>query len=456
MQMLNWLTDALWSPWLLGLFLLTGLYLSVRTGFFQLFGLWTWLRATAGSILRPAGGRTGKGISQWEALCTALASTIGTGSIAGVATAIWYGGPGAVFWMWVSAFLGMMTSFVEKSLAVRYRQKKKTGEWVGGPMYYLSNGVGSPVLGWWYGAVCLCAAFIGGNLVQSNSIAASLHAAFGWEKGIVGVVTMAAVGLVMLGGIGRIARVSTWLVPVMAGLYVGGGILVLVLCREQLPRVLAQILTCAFCPAAVFGGGIGYTVTSAMRYGIARGVFTNEAGLGTSAIAHAAADVDRPVRQGMWGMLEVGVSTLVVCSITALAILVSGVYTLTPFGGFVPGGVEVGAPLTAAAFSGVLGQSGGVVVALSLLLFAFSSILGWSYYGQQCLAFCVGQGRGQRMYRGVFLLCVLLGSVWNSEQVWVLVDFFNALMALPNLAAIVLLSPGALLELKRWKSEKKK
>lgn len=454
--MLNWLTDALWSPWLLGLFLLTGLYLSVRTGFFQLFGLWTWLRATAGSILRPAGGRTGKGISQWEALCTALASTIGTGSIAGVATAIWYGGPGAVFWMWVSAFLGMMTSFVEKSLAVRYRQKKKTGEWVGGPMYYLSNGVGSPALGWWYGAVCLCAAFIGGNLVQSNSIAASLHAAFGWEKGIVGVVTMAAVGLVMLGGIGRIARVSTWLVPVMAGLYVGGGILVLVLCREQLPRVLAQILTCAFCPAAVFGGGIGYTVTSAMRYGIARGVFTNEAGLGTSAIAHAAADVDRPVRQGMWGMLEVGVSTLVVCSITALAILVSGVYTLTPFGGFVPGGVEVGAPLTAAAFSGVLGQSGGVVVALSLLLFAFSSILGWSYYGQQCLAFCVGQGRGQRTYRGIFLLCVLLGSVWNSEQVWTLVDFFNALMALPNLAAIVLLSPGALLELKRWKSEKKK
>lgn len=454
MQMLNWLTDALWSPWLLGLFLLTGLYLSVRTGFFQLFGLWTWLRATAGSILRPAGGRTGKGISQWEALCTALASTIGTGSIAGVATAIWYGGPGAVFWMWVSAFLGMMTSFVEKALAVRYRQKKKTGEWVGGPMYYLSNGVGSPALGWWYGAVCLCAAFIGGNLVQSNSIAASLHAAFGWEKGMIGIVVMVAVGLVMLGGIGRIARVSTWLVPVMAVLYVGGGILVLVLCREQLPSVLAQILTCAFCPAAVFGGGIGYSVTSAMRYGIARGVFTNEAGLGTSAIAHAAADVDRPVRQGMWGILEVGVSTLVVCSITALVILVSGVYTLTPFGGFVTGGVEAGAPLTAAAFSGVLGQGGGIVVALSLLLFAFSSILGWSYYGQQCLEFCIGQGRGQTMYRSIFLLCVLLGSVWDSEQVWTLVDLFNALMALPNLAAILLLSPGVLLELRRWRFKK--
>ena len=454
MQMLNWLTDALWSPWLLGFFLLTGLYLSVRTSFFQLFGLWTWLRATAGSILRPAGGRTGRGISQWEALCTALASTIGTGSIAGVATAIWYGGPGAVFWMWVSAFLGMMSSFVEKSLAVRYRQKKSTGEWVGGPMYYLSNGIGSPVLGWCYSAVCLCAAFIGGNLVQSNSIAASLHAAFGWEKGIVGMATMVAVGLVMLGGIGRIARVSTWLVPVMAVLYVGGGTLVLVLCREQLPGVLAQILTCALRPAAVFGGGIGYTVSSAMRYGIARGVFTNEAGLGTSAIAHAAAEVDCPVRQGMWGILEVGVSTLVVCSITALVILVSGVYTLTPFGGLVPGGVEIGAPLTAVAFSGVLGRSGRVIVALSLLLFAFSSILGWSYYGQQCLEFCVGHRRGGTIYRAVFLLCVLLGSVWDSEQVWMLVDFFNALMALPNLAAILLLAPEMVLELQYWKIKK--
>ena len=454
MQMLNWLTDALWSPWLLGLFLLTGLYLSVRTGFFQLFGLWTWLRATAGSILRPAGGRNGKGISQWEALCTALASTIGTGSIAGVATAIWYGGPGAVFWMWISAFLGMMTSFVEKTLAVRYRKKTKTGEWVGGPMYYLSNGLGSPALGWWFGVVCLCAAFVGGNLVQSNSIAASLHAAFGWEEGLVGVATTVAVALVMLGGIGRIARVSTWLVPVMAILYVGGGAVVLVLCRERLPGVLSQILTCAFCPSAVFGGGVGYTVASAMRYGIARGVFTNEAGLGTSAIAHAAADVDRPVRQGMWGILEVGVSTLVVCSITALVILVSGVYTATPFGGFAAGGAEVGAPLTAAAFSSVLGQSGGIIVALSLLLFAFSSILGWSYYGQQCLEFCVGPERGQSAYRGMFLLCVLLGSIWDSTQVWMLVDLFNALMALPNLAAILLLSPGVMAELRRWKAEK--
>ena len=454
MQMLNWLTDALWSPWLLGLFLLTGLYLSVRAGFFQLFGLCIWLRATAGSILRPAGGRTGRGISQWEALCTALASTIGTGSIAGVATAIWYGGPGAVFWMWVSAFLGMMTSFVEKYLAVRYRNKTKTGEWVGGPMHYLSRGLGCPVLGWWFGAVCLCAAFVGGNLVQSNSIAASLHGAFGWEKGAVGAVTMAAVGVVMLGGIGRIARVSTWLVPVMAVLYVGGGLVVLVLCRERLASVMTQILTCAFCPDAVLGGGAGYTVISAMRYGIARGVFTNEAGLGTSAIAHAAADVDRPVRQGMWGMLEVCVSTLVVCSITALVILVSGAYTLTPFGRWIPGGAEAGAPLTAAAFSGVLGPSGGIIVALSLLLFAFSSILGWSYYGQQCLEFCIGTGRGLRIYRIVFLLCVFWGSVWDSEPVWMLVDLFNALLALPNLMAILLLSPGVLLELRQWRNKK--
>ncbi len=451
MQVLGRVTDVLWCPWILGAFLLTGLYLSVRSGFFQLFGLGIWLRATAGSILRPAGRRTGQGISQWEALCTALASTIGTGSIAGVATAIWYGGPGAVFWMWMSAFLGMMTGFAEKTLAIGYRERGEGGVWVGGPMYYLSRGLNCPVLGWGFGAVCLGAAFVGGNLVQSNSIADSLHSAFGWEKGIVGMLLTLTVGLVMLGGIGRIARVSTWLVPVMALLYVSGGLLVLILHRDRLPGVLAQILTCALCPEAVLGGGAGYTLTCAMRYGVARGVFTNEAGLGTSAIAHGAAEVDCPARQGMWGMLEVGVSTLVVCSITALVILVSGVYVVTPYGAVVTGGAAVGAPMTAAAFSGTLGRSGELIVALSLLLFAFSSILGWSYYGQQCMAFCFGPGRGRRGYMVLFLSCVLAGSVWDSTQVWMMVDLFNALMAIPNLTAILLLSPQALGELEKWK-----
>jgi len=450
-QSLEHWTDALWDPWLLGLFLLTGLYCSARSGFFQLFGVTKWLRATVGSVLRPTGPKTGRGISQWEALCTALASTIGTGSIAGVATAIWMGGPGAVFWMWVSAFLGMMTGFVEKTLTVLYRQKTPGGIWQGGPMEYLADGLGRPGIARFYGAVCLLACFTGGNLVQANSIAQSLDAVLGWDRLAVGVVAAAAVWVVMTGGLKRISSVSVWLVPVMALLYIGGGAAVLVQRREALLPAINQILGCAFCPQAVLGAGAGYTMQGAMRYGVARGVFTNEAGLGTGAIAHGAAEVDHPARQGMWGILEVGIATLVVCTITALVILVSGVYdpVLGRSGTILTG--EMGAPLTAAAFSEALGQWGGVLVAVSLLLFAFSSILGWSFYGQRCLRFL--GGRCSAAYRGAFLACVVLGSVWDAGQVWLLVDLCNGLMAIPNLCAILYLAPAALLELENWKKK---
>lgn len=452
MPLLTSLTNTLWNPWLLLLFLLTGFYLSLRTGFFQLFGLPVWLKATVGSILRPAGGKSGRGISQLQALCTALASTIGTGSIAGVATAIWFGGPGAVFWMWISAILGMMTGFVEKVLAVRYRRPNRVGGWIGGPMYYLRDGLGSQALAIWFSVACLGAALVGGDLVQANSIAGALHAAFGWDKLLVGCVTALAAGLVMMGGIGRIARVSSMLVPVMALLYLGGGLAVLAANAQRLPQTLGLVAACALDPRAVFGGGAGYTLAAAMRYGVARGVFTNEAGLGTSAIAHAAADVDSPVRQGMWGILEVGISTLLVCTVTGLAILVSGIYNpISPAAG-APGGEEIGAPMTAAAFSSVLGPAGGAVVAVSLLLFAFSSIVGWSYYGEQCLAFLTGGKRGQRGYQVIFLLCTVVGSIWDGTQIWLLVDLFNALMAAPNLAAILLLSGESLRALKRWSS----
>lgn len=443
-------TETLWNPWLLGLFLLTGLYLSVRTGFFQLSGLSVWLRASAGSILRPAGGKPNRGISQIQALCTALASTIGTGSIAGVATAIWFGGPGAVFWMWLSAILSMMTGFVEKTLVICFRKRDGRGGWRCGPMYYLRDGLGSRFLAQWFALACLCATLVGGNLVQSGSIAAALEAAFGWERAAVGGFTAAAAALVMLGGVGRIARVSTLLVPVMALLYVGGGVMVLCLRAEELPGVLEQIVTCALCPQALFGSGAGYTVRTAMRYGVARGVFTNEAGLGTSAIAHGAAEVDRPGQQGMWGILEVGVSTLLVCTITALVILVSGVYDPArgASGGVSPCGM--GASMTTAAFSSALGGTGGAIVAVSLLLFAFSSVLGWSYYGEQCLGYLLGSGKGVEIYRGVFLLVLLAGSLWEGEAVWVLVDLCNAMMAIPNLVGVLLLSEKAVAELKDW------
>ena len=454
MELLSRLTDFLWNPWLLGLFLTTGLVYSAGSGFFQLFEFPVWWRATAGSLFRrPQVGGKG-GLSPFQALATALASTIGTGSIAGVAAALAAGGPGAIFWMWVFSFLGMMTSCGEKLLAVKYQRRGPDGQLRGGPMFYLRDGVGSPFLASCFCLACLPATLAGGNLVQSSSIASSLEAAWGLPRLAVGLAAALLAGLVMLGGLGRVAAVSTALVPLMAALYLGGGGLVLARNWSAVPAALGQIFSHALRPAALAGGCGGWTVSTAIRYGAARGVFTNEAGLGTSAIAHGAARTDSPARQGRWGIFEVFQSTMLVCTVTALAILASGAWR--------PGGPS-GAALTAAAFGSVLGPVGEGVVTLSLLLFAFSSILGWSCYGEQSLAFLFSQENGPRkmprglmlLYRAVFLGCVVLGAVWSPQAIWQLVDLCNALMALPNLAALLLLAPQALGELRRWNSSKK-
>ena len=444
MEFLRWLTDALWCPWLLGLFLVTGLVYSIGSGFFQITRLPLWWRATLGSLLHPQRGRRGGGLSSLQALATALASTMGTGSIAGVATALTLGGPGAVFWMWVSAFLGMMTGCGEKLLSVRYQRPTPGGGLEGGPMLYLRDGAGSPLLAGWFALVCLPATLAGGDLIQSSSIASSLEAAFGADRLAVGLATTLLTALVMAGGLGRIAGVSSLLVPVMALLYLGSGAAVLIARADKLPQALDLIVSCALSPSAALGGGAGWTVAQAMRYGVARGVFTNEAGLGTSAMAHGAARVDHPARQGMWGIFEVFLSTLVVCTVTALVILVAG-----PWQPGVPGALT-GAPLTAAAFGSVLGRAGEGVVALSLLLFAFSSILGWSYYGEQCLRYLTGGGRFLPAYRALFLACALAGALWEPEFLWLLVDLCSALMALPNLAALLILAPPALSLLREW------
>ena len=443
MDCLDRLTDFIWSPWLLGLFLLTGLVYSLGSGFFQIFGFRLWLRSTLGSLFHGR-KKAGGGLSSLQALATALASTMGTGSIAGVATALTLGGPGAVFWMWISALLAMMTGCGEKLLAVKYQRPAPGGGLQGGPMFYLRDGVGSPLLAGWFALACLPATLAGGNLVQSSSIALSLEAAFGLERVWAGVVTTLLAGLVMVGGIGRIAKVSSALVPAMALLYLGSGSLVLAGNWRAIPEAVELIFTCALSPSAALGGGAGWTVASALRYGVARGVFTNEAGLGTSAMAHGAAQVDHPARQGMWGVFEVFLSTLVVCTVTALTILVSGAWEpANP-------SMLTGAPLTAAAFGSVLGRAGEGVVALSLLLFAFSSILGWSYYGQQCLRYLSGGDRLLPAYRTVFLACTLAGALWEPGAIWLLVDLSNALMALPNLAALLMLAPEALSTLRQW------
>lgn len=430
------LSDFIWNPWLLGLFLLTGLYYSVRTGFFQLFGLKRWLGGTLGQMLKPEQGR-GTGITRFQALATALASTIGTGSIAGVATAIWFGGPGAVFWMWISALLGMMVGWAEKILCVMYRKKNPDGTFAGGPMYYLRNGLNSKFLAGWFAVACIGGALAGGNLVQSNSIAQALNMLFEWDRLAAGVITATLAGIVLSGGIGRIARCSELLVPVMALLFLGSGVLVLWVRRAYLPGALELIVTSALMPRAAVGGASGYALSTALRYGVARGVFTNEAGVGSSALVHAKAEVKHPGEQGLWGIAEVFVATVLICTITALVILSAGVYDPV-------GTLEPGVPLAAASFAAVMGKAGEWVVSVSLVLFAFSSLLGWSYYGQAALEWLVKGKGGQTLWRVVFLLMTVLGSVGDVGFVWQTVDLFTALMALPNLGALLALSPQIL------------
>lgn len=434
--------DFMWFPWLLGLFLFVGLYYSVRTGFFQLFGIRRWLGDTAGSLLR-AGQRQGAGITRFQALATALASTIGTGSVAGVATAIWFGGPGAVFWMWVSALLGMMTGCAEKILALRWRRLATEGTWQGGPMYYIAQGMKSRFLAGWFAVACVGGALVGGGMVQTNAIAQSLERAAGADRLLVGIVTAVLAGIVLVGGIGRIARVSQLLMPAMAVLFLGSAGVVLYLCRAQLPGAFELIIKSALLPQSVLGGAGAAT---ALRYGVARGVFTNEAGMGSTAIAHANADTKNPGEQGMWGMFEVFFATLVVCTATALVILCAGVYDPAA----TTAGMDVGVGLAADSFAQALGPMGALVVETSVVLFAFSSVLGWSFYGQAALAWLFGGRWSRTVWLVVFLAACVLGSAASSEFVWQLVDLFTALMALPNLTALLWFSPQVITELRNY------
>ena len=432
------LAARLWSPWLLALTLLAGLVFSAGSGFFPIFEWKLWIKTTLGSLFRQE--KSDGALSSLQALSTALASTIGTGSIAGVASALALGGPGAVFWMWVTAILGMMTSCAEKILAVHYQRPDPAEGFQGGPMFYLLNGARAPLLANWFCLCCLPAAFVGGGLIQASSIADTMQSVFGAGRLGTGLLFAVLAAAVLLGGLERIAGVSTVLVPLMALLYVGGGTAVLILNAPALPGALRSIFQCALCPGAAAGGAAGWSVAAALRHGVARGVFTCEAGLGTSAMAHGAAKVDHPARQGMWGILEVFCSTLLVCTVTALVLLVSAP-DLSP---------GAGAHTTAAAFGRTLGRPGELIVALSLLLFSFSSILGWSYYGQQALRFLSRSDRLLPLCRAAFLLCIPLGSVLSSAPLWSLVDLFDGLMALPNLIGLLILAPEVLKLLREW------
>jgi AGCS family alanine or glycine:cation symporter len=402
--------------------------------------------------------RVGKGkLTQFQAMATALGSTVGTSSIAGVATAIFFGGPGAVFWMWISAFLGMMTGYAEKTMAIRYRRRDRNGAWKGGPSEYMKRGLGFPLLAKCFCIACICASFSGGNLVQANSIASGMKFAFGVDPHITGAIVAGVTALVILGGIGRIGRVSSALVPLMALLFTSGGLCVLAFHYRVIPTVLEEIVVSACSFQAAAGGGVGYGIASAMRYGVARGVFTNEAGLGSSAMAHAVAETESEHNQGLWGMLEVFLATLIIATISALVILTSGIYhsgdalkTLET-GMFDPS--MLGVPLAIRSFETVMGVWSGPFIAVCLTLFALSSILGWSYYGERCMEELFDSPKGKLLYRTAFIVLIMVGSVSDVGMVWEIADLFNGLMAIPNLLALLLLSPQVLAIWKRNQKE---
>ncbi|GGB34505.1 sodium:alanine symporter [Oceanisphaera marina] len=425
-NILGTINGVVWGvPMLIGILGL-GLYLQLGLGLMPIRKLGT------GFKLLFSKTEVGSGeISPFNALMTALAATIGTGNIAGVATAIFFGGPGALFWMWMTALVGMATKYAEAVCAVNFRETDKRGNHVGGPMYYIKNGLGAK---WaWLGvAFAIFGGFAGfgiGNTVQANSVADALDASFGLSHTTTGIVLMVLVGLVLIGGIRWISEVAGKLVPLMTVAYFAAGLVVLAMYITELPAAFGLIFEHAFTPIAAQGGFAGAAVWMAIRFGVARGVFSNEAGLGSAPIAHAAAKTDSPVRQGLIAMLGTFIDTIIVCSITGLAIIVTGSWTSG----------EAGASLTTLAFSLAI-PGGEYIVSVALAIFAFTTILGWSFYGEKCVQFLFGV-KAIVPFRIAWVLALPIGATQSLEFIWLLADTLNAMMAIPNLIALALLSP---------------
>ena len=420
-----------------------GLLLSVRTGFLQIRKFPYAIRTTIGRIFRRKDASDGA-MTPFQAVCTALAATVGTGNIAGVAGAIAIGGPGAVFWMWCSALLGMCTKFAEVTLAVHFRERNKNGELVGGPMYYIKNGLG---IRWQFLAVLyslfgVLTVFGTGNATQVNTIVTAIDSALlATGSGlngilptlnlIVGVVVAMMVAMVLLGGVKRIGSVTEKLVPFMALFYIVLALGVVALNYRRFPAVLASIVGGAFDPQAVTGGAIG-SVFLSMQKGVSRGIFSNEAGLGTGSIAHACADTHKPVKQGMFGIFEVFADTIVICTLTAMVILCSGV----PVGY----GSAAGAELTISGFTATYGGWSSIFTAVALCCFAFSTIIGWGLYGSRCIEFLFHTDKVVGPFLVVYSFVSILGATVDLGLLWSIADTFNGLMSIPNLIALLLLS----------------
>ncbi|KAA1194925.1 alanine/glycine:cation symporter family protein [Photorhabdus heterorhabditis] len=413
-------------PMLVGL-LGVGLFMQIRLSLLPIRKLGTGFK-----LLFERNHQRGEGqISPFNALMTALSATIGTGNIAGVATAVVLGGPGALFWMWITALVGMATKYSEAVLAVRFREIDKNGHYVGGPMYYIKNGLGEKWV--WLGTLFAIfgslACFGIGNTVQANSVADVLQSNFGVSTMVTAVILAFLVGAVLIGGITRIADVAGKLVPFMTVAYLVAGIVVLGVNFSEIPAAFALIVKSAFTPVAAQGGFAGAAVWAAIRFGVARGIFSNEAGLGSAPIAHATAKTQNPVRQGLIAMLGTFIDTIIVCSITGLTIVITG--------GWLTG--QTGATLTATSFSAAI-PGGNYIVAGALVIFAFTTILGWSFYGEKCIQYLFGQ-KAITPFRVVWIIALMVGATQSLDFVWLLADTLNAMMAIPNLIALALLSP---------------
>ncbi|MBN2874665.1 MAG: alanine:cation symporter family protein [Spirochaetales bacterium] len=434
------INGVVWGVPMLVLIIGTGIYMTVRTGFFQVTRTKEVSNRTFFAIFNKKSVRKTndkKAITQFQALSTALAATIGTGNIAGVATAISIGGPGAVFWMWVSAFFGMMTNYSENVLGIFYRKKNIKGEWTGGAMYYLQNGLkdkegiaafGKP-LAVIFSVFAVLASFGIGNMTQVNSIASALHDSFGITHLATGIIIAILTSLVIIGGIKRIGQVTEKIVPFMAFAYIVGSLVILVINARQIPVVFGSIVQGAFGIQAVGGGISGALIKKAMTMGFKRGVFSNEAGLGSSVMVHSASDVKEPVVQGMWGIFEVFFDTIIVCTLTAFAVLSTGALDM---------GVT-GVPLVSAAFSHGFGSFAGKFISIAVLLFAFSTVLGWSFYGEKAMEYLFGT-KSTIYYKAVFLVFIVIGATMKLALAWDISDTLNGLMAIPNLIGVLALS----------------
>ncbi|MBQ8585238.1 MAG: sodium:alanine symporter family protein [Butyricicoccus sp.] len=435
------LNSFAWGPIMLALLVGTGVYLTARTGWIQVRWFGYIMKNTVGSLFsKKKSYADGSNLTPFQAVTTALAGTVGTGNIAGVTGAIFVGGPGAVFWMWVSAFFGMCTKYAEIALAMNYRETDENGVHSGGPMYYIEKGLGKS---WKPLAIIFAllgglASFGIGNIAQSSEIAGAMNGLFGISPMITGIILAVLVAVIVIGGVKRIGQVTSLMVPFMAMFYIAAGIVVIIMRIGDVPAVLATIFTEAFSFEAVGGGVFGYAIMVAMKQGFARGVFSNEAGLGSAPIAHAASSAKEPVEQAMWGVFEVFFDTIVICSITALTVLLSGF----ELGADALAGYASKGAAAVAAFNSILpGTIGGTIIQISLIFFALSTIISWSYYGERCWGYLThGSKAFNSVYKVIFILFCIVGATGSGTLMWDIADTLNGLMAIPNLIALLGLS----------------